>query len=291
MVEYTLRTGLVKYANEHTTSDYWTQVVFSLNNLDNTTKYAKIQITNQGNLGWTFDDGTTSFTQTLNAGGQYIITKNIKPSTLPTETTKDTIVLIIKYYSDSQLTKYIGHDIVTIEIHCYIQQSDGSWGSASYPNNIVVFDKLDRDLTGITLGDVQLDNGNAVIKLKANSGGSLSTDTGVIHNQALVYFADGKTYYYKHYVDVQIEDTNGTLITDKFIAFVHKIAYNDGYRLVCQLRNKDGAVLANIPFSTGWKKIIIPATGGLFVEVNKRTTYGGTWVKWYLDGLVIFNPL
>ncbi|WP_456395070.1 hypothetical protein [Thermococcus sp.] len=291
MATFNIKTGLVKYMNEHTDTSYWTQIAFSLNNSSNKKIYAKCEIINQGNLGWKYDDESTSFTKTLNAGGQYSLTKNIQPSTIPSETQKDEIQIKVSYYADANLTQFLGYDLINIEIHCYIQQSDGSWGSASYPDNIVVFDKLDRDLTGITLGDVQLDNGNAVIKLKAHSGGSLSTDTGVIHNQALVYFADGKKYYYNHYVDVQIEDINGTLITDKFIAFVHKIAYKDGCRLVCQLRNKDGAVLANIPFSTGWKKIIIPATGGLFVEVNKRITLGGTWVKWYLDGLVIFNPL
>lgn len=278
MAVYNVKTALVKYNKETLQGDIWTEVKFRVANLNtSTTIYARVTIQSQGTLSWTFTDGTTSKDYTIGAGGTLDFAESIKPGSAPTETTKDSITFLVEYFKDSGYTQKFAEDTVNVEIHCYVQQSDGSWDSGTYSN--VLYDYLTTPAVS-SVTSMVFDNGLAKINVVSSRGSSASTVTGVINDLA-IHWQSGD-WGNRIYADI-VYATDDTPIKDKFIAIVHKGTGGSGLWLTAD----DNAQVYKAPISdSAWKKAVV------YSETYKaRLSVQEHYNDLYFDGVAIFNPL
>ncbi|ALM76460.1 hypothetical protein [Thermococcus barophilus] len=240
MVSYTFDLALVKYYRE-SLDEYATFMPFKIANTKDQAFYAKISIINQGNLLWNLDDGAgnlvTEKTYTVNANSVLDLNEKLIASTAPTETQKDTITILVEYFKDSGLTQKFGEDTITANIHCYIQQADGSWTSTAYPNEAdIVYDKW--NFSGLALTNIADGtrltgvNGLADLYFKLiSSGGGVATyvsDVGLVTDASLKITVQGnKSYGYRKLWIYPMNAGTTNIINDKFFsAIVNVTAYN-----------------------------------------------------------------
>ncbi|WP_324735300.1 hypothetical protein VFC49_09140 [Thermococcus sp. SY098] len=240
MASYVRDLALVKYYKE-SLSEYATYLPAKVNNTSDKAIYVKLSISSQGNLLWYFDDGAgnlvTEKTYTINAYSVLELNEKLVASTVPTETQKDQVLIKVQYYKDSALTQLFGEDNITVNIHCYIQQADGSWTSTQYPNESdIIFEKWNFSglaLTNITDG-TRLTGVNGLadlyFKLIASGGGVATyvSDVGLVTDASLKITIQGnKSYGYRRLWIYPMNAGTTDIINDKFFsAIVNVTAYN-----------------------------------------------------------------
>ncbi len=128
--------AFVKYANE-TLDNVELSLPYQVVNVFPRDLYAKLIITDQGDLTFHFvDDGSGNYISDtewnlglLNANS--ILTKNVPvQGTLPSSTSKHSFSARLELYTDSGMTKLYSKANMNVNVHCYIQQSDG-WGNGA----------------------------------------------------------------------------------------------------------------------------------------------------------------
>lgn len=235
MANYTFDLALVKYYEEHL-DEYATYMPFKISNTKDKPFYAKISIVNQGNLTWSFVDGSgnavTEKTYTLNANSVLSLNEKLVASTTPTETQKDSISIRIEYFKNSDLTGKFGEDTITAPIHIFIQNSDHSWTSTQYANESdIVFDTFDFTGVDLSMGPATQDvlagvNGKAVMRWFWRHGSSgklwVVEDTPLLGSTARLW----PSYYIQGYL--AIVDAVTKLKLDKFIAMVFNCISREG---------------------------------------------------------------
>ncbi len=310
MASYTFDLAVVKYYRE-SLDEYSTYMPFKIANTKNQTLYAKITITNQGNLNWNFDNnGTavTSKTYTLDANSVLKFNEKLITSTAPTETQKDQVMIKVEYFKDSNLTQKFGEDTITANIHIYIQNPDYSWTSTQYPNESdIVFEKWTWDniaKTNVTDGTTFPGAlGNAELTVKRSASGShhyfnVETTAGIIEDYAL-YFENGDwgdhTIFYP--------TSAGNPITDKFYATVVQILGRSGHKdreyihyvySKTLTANPLDLVKAVLDTEVGIKKLVLYPYLDFVPGIYYQTycgTYGSTHMHGVMEVVYLFHKL
>ena len=305
MVEYNWDLALVKYYKENL-NDYLTYLPMKVVNTLNQTLYVKETITSQGNNNWTFDDGSTVRTFSVNANSYANRQEGIKAGNALSETTKDQITVVVEYFTDEAMQNKFGQDVINATIHAYIQQSDGTWGSSTYAEDDVVYDYFDfSGVSQTTIGTYTLQgkNGNAKLYIvhTGNDGTELEATTGLVSDVGL--FVD--TYVrgcssHKSYTTMYFQNVaDNSLITDKFIAGVVNVtgAGGDSKNLWLGYVAHLGETPSDRSFystsSTGIAKFMFYPLEPLSPSIESYTyrDCGNADFKYILDGIVIFKKL
>lgn len=305
MATYTFDLALVKYAKE-SLDEYATFMPFKILNSKDKTFYAKISIVSQGNLLWSFVDdagvATTSKTYTLNANSVLSLNEKLLATTAPIETQKDSISVKIEYFKNSDLTGKFGEDSITVNIHCYVQNVDGTWTSTAYTNEAdIIYEYWNfAGLPSTSIGNgTRLTGVNGVADIYftfARYGGyglHYVSDTGLVSDASLKIdvFAGANAWVnlYTHFVLAGTTDA----IYDKFLAVVINIIQSHGNIVVAYTTNtNDNDMSRNfLSFTSGIKKAVaIPFAQFTQALYQRSGGYNVHTIAKY-DGLYLFNKL
>jgi len=252
------------------------------------TIYATAEITHQGNNGFTFEDGTTSYDFTITYMQTTTVDKYLKPASRINETTKDTIVMEVRYYKDSARTQLIGTDTFNIQANWYIQNSDFTWTSSTYTNEAdIVYEKWDTAISNFTSGgdgtEILGDNGRVTFtfgeyyssKGSNNSISKNTTDT-ILRTEGLDLYIQGINYF--SVFNPPADKITAFLVTPKTYS-VYPSYFNTtthGY-----------TTIATATTSAPMKAVIPSSELGVPAVRYSSTNYGHT----ILENLYVFNPL
>ncbi|WP_297499438.1 hypothetical protein [Thermococcus sp.] len=292
----TVKTAFVKYSNESTV-DYKVNVRFNVLNTKTHDFYPKMTILSAGNLNWGFADGSTEKDYALPANSTLQVSEDLTPGTAPTETTKDTVTLKLEFYKDSARTVKEFEQTVIVEISVYIQNSDGTWTSSSYPNESdIVYDYFDfSSLTSPVKTDITGVNGKVTLHPYTWGNGSDRYE-----------YVGYPGRYSPYYLLIHQWDDNRLHmefhnVGDRFVSYV--VTMEQG-----SLDSAEwlGAELKRFPNTTSFflSSIGLPTNGGsttkvLIMSKNPYVPYSYSKAKWggghdiqiSLDGVYVFNPL
>ncbi|WP_297074160.1 hypothetical protein [Thermococcus sp.] len=288
MVTYNVITGTAKFNAENNLTQLSAGVKLNIASIWNATLYYKITIANQGSLGWTFDDGTTEKSGTLNAGANVLETLTLVTSNIPTETTKDSLQLKITYYKNSDFTGQVSEDTVNVTAYVFIQQSDGTWGSADYPEDVVLFDKLDRDKTTISnLWGFDFDLGRVNLSTSRSGYVYVSLDEGVLHQNSIEYYKSS-TCSGSGNISMYFKDkSDNSNITDKILLVVTKSSGDGSHRFEVW-ENSQHLPNADYTPPSSWNKAIISLNSADWVKIYISNGACHASYLW-IDAVYIFN--
>jgi len=299
MPEYSWDLALVKYYRENI-NDYLTYLPLRVVNTLNQTLYVRETIVNQGNLGWTFDDGSQVRTFSVSARNYASRTEGIKAGTAPAETQKDQITVVVEYFTDEAMQNKFGQDVINATIHAYIQQQDGTWGSSQYSESDVVYDYW--DFAGIAQqsisGSVNLDGVNNIARMYMKHTGSyyftIYSDIGIVTDTSLrvdVYTHEPTSHMYIYFQNV----SDNSPITDKFIAGVATLSGSKSHSFVLGyvgVIGEDHGARTYYSSGSGAVKFVFYPLGGLYPTIH---AYASGWPGAHqyanLDGFIVFNKL
>ncbi|NJE04180.1 hypothetical protein [Thermococcus sp. MV11] len=305
MATYNLNIAFVKYYVE-SVPDYNQKLPVTVNNPKDTPTYVKATILNQGALGFTFDDGTTEKTYTVNANSSLSVTELLVPATNPAETMKDSIQIKLEYYKDNAYTKLFGEDVLNVQLNYYIENADGTWTSTAYPDeSVFVWEKWPAStIATIAYQDkatVTGVNGKLLMLRQYNPGSTLISKTtvaGVVSSESALFNIDP---YYHTTVAIgfmAVQDTT-TPAPEGFLSTVlryysgsNAMIYG-GYNLITGAFDKS---------TWDWKTFASTAiVGGLLKIVGINWGTGESPIagmKWYdtpaeltIDDVIYFLPL
>jgi len=303
MPEYNWDLALVKYYRENI-NDYLTYLPLKVVNTLNQTLYVKETIVNQGNLGWTFDDGSQVRTFSVGARNYASRTEGIKAGTAPTETQKDQIMVVVEYFTDEAMQNKFGQDVINATIHAYIQQQDGTWGSSQYSENDVVYDYwnfsgiADQSFSDSRTIDGALGKGRITIKFSGQGHLRMYSDIGIVTDTSLhvethsdSFYRTGNGYIYFRNL------SDNSLIGDKFIAgVINIVGGTESHSLILGYVGVFGEDPGNrVYYSTsgGSAKFVFYPLGGLY-PVIKTYEHSGVNAGHFdvlYDGFMVFNKL
>ncbi|AFL94721.1 hypothetical protein CL1_0513 [Thermococcus cleftensis] len=304
MATYNLNLAFVKYYVE-SVPDYNQKLPITINNPKDTPTYVKATILNQGALGFTFDDGTTEKTYTVNANSSLSVTELLVPATNPAETMKDSIQIKLEYYKDDAYTKLFGEDVLNVQLNYYIENADGTWTSSTYTDeNAFIWDKWPAStIATVTLQDKATVPGvNGKPLMVRYTGGAYSSSatvtSGVISSESALFYIDPTYHTTVALGFMAVQDAN-TPAPAGFLATVLRYASGTnamiygGYNLITGAFNG---------VTWDWKTFASVSTvGGLLkiVGINWGTgdvPFAG--LKWYdtpaeltIDDVIYFLPL
>lgn len=298
MVDYNLKAMFVKYYREQV-ADYLTKFYHDFANTHDQTIYIKMTITAQGSLGWVFDNDTTEKTLSVNANTVSQVETTIKAPSGISETQKDQITILVEYFKDSGYTQKFGEDTLIVTIHCYIQNSDGTWTSTAYPNESdiifdhIIFDSLPESAE--TMPNpffIEGVNGNARFYVE-HSGiddyikyyklqGSIDTYSGRFNCYGKGSSGSSHIYAYFRWQDIE-----GNPLTEKFISFVayalKVISKTNTFHL--KYLTDSNTILS---YMNAIKKVYVYDSEHTYLRTY-ASDEGATGVEF--DGFYIFNPL
>lgn len=305
MATYNLNLGFVKYYVE-SVPDYNQKLPTVINNPKSTTTYVKATITNQGALGFTFDNGTTEKTYTVNANSSLDITELLVPSTNPSETLKDTIQIKLEYFKNSDYTGKFGEDTLNVQLNYYIENSDGTWTSSTYSDeSAFIWDKWPAStIATIAYQDkatVTGVNGKLLMMRLYNSGSSLNSKTtvaGVVSSESALFKID--PYYLKSVAMgfIAVQDTD-TAAPEGFLSTILRY-YSGSKAMVYGGYNLPSGAFDNATWD--WKTFATNKNVGSLLKIvginwgNGEAPFAG--LKWYdasaeltIDDVIYFLPL
>ncbi|WP_048151258.1 hypothetical protein [Palaeococcus ferrophilus] len=304
-----LDVAFVKYMNEAISNAYLTfpQRITNLFPID---LYVKLKIANQGNQLWHFkDDGSGRYVSDtefnlglLSANSSLDATVPIE-GTLPSETSKDQIQMTVELYTDSAYTKLYASQSIFVNVHMYIQQSDGLWGSATLAENQVVYKKWTQTFGSVTksftnkgqIGSVSYVNTVDGLYLYFWGASNTLNDyyLGVRDADSVlgVYpgieggYISGDSPNWRGYIQLKDYDgSNPVNFQNKFVAFTSKNEFGDN--------NVTAGLFANtITMSAGSSfKFVINALDA-WVGTERTSYTGATTQHLNIGDIVIFHPL
>ncbi|WP_054839943.1 hypothetical protein [Thermococcus sp. JCM 11816] len=222
--------------------------------------------------------------------------KYLKPASRINETSKDNIVIEVRYYKDSARTQLIGTDTFNIQANWYIQNADYTWTSSTYTNEAdIVYEKWDTAISNLGTG----------IRGKYD----LLGDYGRVTFTLFDYMQYSSTYYYSGKTTNTILRTEGIYLqgTASYSTSISRFDAPAGGKIVVYMFHHNG-------YSTDYAGYSPPAGSSSFTTVLKVPTSNTSPYKvvlpvddtpaghkmytantfpvyTYLENIYVFNPL